>query len=69
MPGELCCHPEAVVLQAGEMGWQDFHAVQKTEEESPAPGEEEPQAPGHAGSHPARNQLGRKGPGDPANWM
>ena len=37
--------------------------VQQGEVRSPAPGEEQPQAPVYSGGRPAGKQLGRKGPG------
>lgn len=52
----LCCHSEGPT-QAGE--------IQPREKPSPAPGEEQPQAPGGAGGCLAGEQLGRKGPGHP----
>lgn len=53
----LCCHPKGP-QQAVEMVWQEPQGML-----NPALGEEQPQAPGHAGGHTAGKQLCRKGPG------
>lgn len=66
MPEILCCHPEEPLLEDwrnGLTGSSCSSKKKKKKEERPAPGEEEPQAPGRAGSHPAGSQLCRKGPG------
>lgn len=36
--------------QPEEMGWQEPHEIQQREVQSPPPGEEQPQAPEHAGT-------------------
>lgn len=57
------CHPEGL-WQSVEVGWQESHENQQ-EVQSPAPREEQPQAPGQAGGRPAGKLLCRKGPGGP----
>lgn len=39
--------PPRGTLQAGEKRWQGPHALQQGEVQSPTPGEEQSQAPGH----------------------
>lgn len=47
------------------MSWREPHQVQQGAVATPAPGEEQPQALGHAGGQPAGKQLCRKGAGGP----
>lgn len=56
--GGLCCHPEGPE-QSGGLGCQEPHDVQWGEILNPACGEEQYQAPGHAGNHPAGKQFCR----------
>ena len=44
----------------GESGTQEPHEVQQGEVQSPAAGEEQPQAPAHAQGCPVGKQLSRK---------
>lgn len=45
------------------MGWQKPHKVQTREMQSPAPREEQPQAPVHAGDTQLENSFAEKDPG------
>ena len=45
------------------MGWQQPHAVQQGEVQSPSPGEEQSQVTAHAGGHSGEKQLCGKGLG------
>lgn len=67
---EECLIHQSVLLspRGTSTGWRsgltEAHRV-PGEAQSPAHGEEQPQAPGRAGGRPAGKQLGRKGPGGP----
>jgi len=56
------CHPERP-QQAGEMCGQECHEDPQKEMLSPAPGEEQHQAPIHTGGQLAKNQICREGTG------
>ena len=58
----MCCHPEEP-QQAGEIDLLEPHEVRQGEVQSPAPEEEQPHAPVHAGPYQAGKQLCGKGPG------
>ena len=63
-PRGLSSHSEGP-QQAGEMDREEFHEVQQREMQSPAPREQQLQAPVRAGGQLAGKQLCREGPGDP----
>lgn len=63
MGNGICFLIVAIRVDCTDYVLEQPHNVQKGEVQSPVPGQEQPQAPGHAWGHPAGKELYRKGPG------